>query len=1340
MHKILKELDSHFIVELPSGVTIKVAKNGLTDKVKDKVLFLAEGGIVPDKGFIPIPEGPSPAVVPVNVNAGPPVARFTGARKATKEELDEPAMFAPSTPDVYKTAIDQVRPIKQAPIQPKVEEYAPGGAEESIISPLDFPVEAASLASAGAKGLVRGALAGRQAVYKAVPSLASEVGAVGGQKVAPRINPLGMYSKLEQTLEEKMGGSASPEQIKGMLRDVKPEEMQYSGLNQFLVGKDKISKQELLDFVKANELPVQEKIIGKITNKLPEGYQAVEYKPGKWKVTDGEGRIEYASGKTKEDAIGQFNLRTPEGKTKFEGYTLPGGENYREKLYTLPEKEIPLKNRGNGVFSYGDYTIYKNEKNGAFDIHDKNGNIVDSATTLDNAKKSADFGMKKESYKSSHWDEPNVLAHTRLNDRIDDEGRKHLFVEEIQSDWHQAGRKKGYKGGISGKIKNDPIKESPDNPWIAISEDGNIVQRTKTEEEALKALKSYEYNFTNRVPDAPMKKTWHEFVSKNLLNDAAKGGYDNVSWTTGAQQAERYDLSKSVDNVLVKKNGDGTFAIKAQKNGDTLSQNPSVKDSELEDLLGKDLSEKVRSFKGQSETFAGNDLKVGGEGMKGFYDKMIPDYMAKIGKKYGVKPEKIDIPTDKFSINSAKNDRNAFIRWAQLEKNKDIQALEDIGDEKTLNKLRKQYQESLKDYKKNTQQVWTMKITPEMRKEILEKGLPLYSVGGAVAGGMLGNNEAEAKPMNYKMLENKKDFYVMQHPDGSTFKVAKKGLKPEVMKKIEGYADFIQKAKGTTKEEYMSFDQPEQTASYMPEQPAEPDFAKMALENPRTPQDDINQQIGQATKDIEGKLFSQYAKAGIPQDYTPERIRGMAEEKVLGERERQALAQKNAQFVADQDQQRRAAETLAYNERAARVGMPLRPVPGQKQELPMEMTGVKGQQDMMPDVPPKAPTQEVADPFKMYEEGLMGEARAKQRGAEQQAATYQQLQTDLNAGNKEHNKKLEELYSKQTAFEKAAADSKVNPDRYWQNASVPGKISASIGLILGGIGSGLTGTENAALKIINQTIDNDIEAQKKNIDQANNLYRMNLDAIKNEKEAYNVTKAQMIGVAELKLKEQMARTSSQEAIAQGKIALGKLQLAKQQLLQQTALDQVVTVGQDNPKMITPEILEKLPAEQRERFIPGYGFTISKPGAEKIRSELLPQKDTSVQMIDDLINLREKYGRELTNREVVAEANTIRGFLRGQMRTFLVGPGAVTENEQKILDQIISDPTKILSTDAGTLAALNKLKQSIDRSFVNQAKANGLMVKQQAQAQSQQPVRGADGKMYIKQNGYWVPVK
>src|SRR5690606_6020478 len=39
----------------------------------------------------------------------------------------------------------------------------------------------------------------------------------------------------------------------------------------------------------------------------------------------------------------------------------------------------------------------------------------------------------------------NILAHVRLKDRQGPNGERILFVEELQSDWHQAGQERGYK-------------------------------------------------------------------------------------------------------------------------------------------------------------------------------------------------------------------------------------------------------------------------------------------------------------------------------------------------------------------------------------------------------------------------------------------------------------------------------------------------------------------------------------------------------------------------------------------------------------------------------------------------------------------------------------------------------------------------------------------------------------------------------------------------------------------------------------------------------------------------------------------------------------------------------
>jgi hypothetical protein len=50
----------------------------------------------------------------------------------------------------------------------------------------------------------------------------------------------------------------------------------------------------------------------------------------------------------------------------------------------------------------------------------------------------------KPKYKSSHFDEDNILVHVRSDIRTDSKGNKIYFIEEVQSDWGQEGKKKGF--------------------------------------------------------------------------------------------------------------------------------------------------------------------------------------------------------------------------------------------------------------------------------------------------------------------------------------------------------------------------------------------------------------------------------------------------------------------------------------------------------------------------------------------------------------------------------------------------------------------------------------------------------------------------------------------------------------------------------------------------------------------------------------------------------------------------------------------------------------------------------------------------------------------------------
>jgi len=534
------------------------------------------------------------------------------------------------------------------------------------------------------------------------------------------------FSKLIQTVEQKMGGSADPQQIRAMLKDVKEEEKKWLGLEEFLKDKEKVKKQDLLDFLRANEPEIVDvtKDDQVVTGLTPEENARMEelYQIGDTRTDEQQKELLKIEAKIDSN-------RTKIKSTQYKQYTLPGGENYREVLFTLPEAAVDIDARTSLEGRLGklndDWEVLRDEvanlrneiiqeftkagnedsfdvvKERAQEIVLNEGNEDDlRAFTVDFAKKKApdldssivnDYidarkraralelereqlrkniaSFKSEStYKSSHFDEKNVLAHTRLTDRIDADGKKVLFVEEIQSDWHQEGRKKGYTSPEDADLTELPdsirIEETPASETGALSfgdQDPNrtvfnvwdgprrllsgMPSRAEAEEAALRKLNRERQ--TDKVPDAPFKKTWHEYAMKRIVRMAAEGGYDRIAWTTGSQQNERFKLSKFIDRIQYSKSKADPSkynVIAYDKNGkDALGGGMMYGKSadEIETLLGKDIAQKIVNDEGdQSElknekVLRGLNLEAGGEGMKGFYDKILVDYAKKFGKKFG---------------------------------------------------------------------------------------------------------------------------------------------------------------------------------------------------------------------------------------------------------------------------------------------------------------------------------------------------------------------------------------------------------------------------------------------------------------------------------------------------------------------------------------------------------------------------------------------------------------------------------------------------------------------------------------------------------------------------------
>lgn len=146
-----------------------------------------------------------------------------------------------------------------------------------------------------------------------------------------------------------------------------------------------------------------------------------------------------------------------------------------------------------------------------------------------------------------------------------------------------------------------------------------------------------------------MKNLPHEHKLK-LAPEIAKDSYQRLSWTPGEAQAARYDLSKQISQITYNAPGSkmadkyGTVLKAFDHNGHEVI-NKSVKPEELPDVIGKEAADRLLKSqkKNDKHELSGLDLKVGGEGMKGFYDQIIPKAAERIGKEHGVKVKQTTI-------------------------------------------------------------------------------------------------------------------------------------------------------------------------------------------------------------------------------------------------------------------------------------------------------------------------------------------------------------------------------------------------------------------------------------------------------------------------------------------------------------------------------------------------------------------------------------------------------------------------------------------------------------------------------------------------------------------------
>ena len=318
--------------------------------------------------------------------------------------------------------------------------------------------------------------------------------------------------------------------------------------------------------------------------------------------------------------------------------------------------------------------------------------------------------------------EPNVLASARTVDRKTPDGKKILHVEEIQSDWHQRGRDEGYKQNLSELPKNYKLEERYiDNKreYLVKDENGRVLSMGLFPESALhNALDNL--NNGSRVPNAPFKKNWEEMVAKQLLKHAVDNGYHGIALTSGDEQADRYSLAKQVGQINYMPTTKKLIAY--DHSGNPIIHENGVAPEDLDKYVGKEVADKLNKseWEGSSKVLRGEDIKVGGEGMKSAYDKRIPNIFNDIGKKHGAKMQLHAMPVQKEAKYYAQMHDNGF---GVFNGDEDDQLVTNHPNLEKANAKAKEL---------NSTKLHYMDLTPELIEHIKKEGLPIYKKGGNV--------------------------------------------------------------------------------------------------------------------------------------------------------------------------------------------------------------------------------------------------------------------------------------------------------------------------------------------------------------------------------------------------------------------------------------------------------------------------------------------------------------------------------------------------------------------------------------------------------------------------------
>jgi len=546
------------------------------------------------------------------------------------------------------------------------------------------------------------------------------------------VPPFKLYSGAAKIIGAKGQAKATPQQYAAM-PGIKPDELKYSKFD--TLGSKALPREEVIKHLEANRLPIEETQLG------------------------GEGR---------------------NTSTQFHGpeTTLPGGKNYREVLLHTPPASADAHRK-----VLADLEQARQAKADAFaalrqaneanapnrsDMRTAYAQAIMRHDELQDKAAQSNRDAYANNYKSSHWDEPNVLAHVRMSDRRGPNGEKVLHVEEVQSDWGQQGRERGF---TLPQITKDDV-EYQKIPWKQYAaeesmadytrdwrrenghpEDADVVRYrlrggldssgrpvgwnshgdpNKSHDDIFEMARSDndsrtsfgERNAQSRrgIPRGPYvdnTQKWTDLALKRVLHEAAHGGYDKIVVTPGDEQNKRYDLSSQVKNIQYYPDIGYLHATTHDNQG---VEHNDVKPEDLSKHIGKEAADRIlkqgmQRYEGRGKLggefyheLKGDGLKMGGAGMRGYYDNILPKRLQALAQQHDPQAK---VQLGGYALKTPQN-------------------IEDLPEDEQADYYDRDPSGAQRQVPDARRDLHSLDVTPQMRDSIKANGFNSFKRGGEV--------------------------------------------------------------------------------------------------------------------------------------------------------------------------------------------------------------------------------------------------------------------------------------------------------------------------------------------------------------------------------------------------------------------------------------------------------------------------------------------------------------------------------------------------------------------------------------------------------------------------------